>query len=344
MAYKDFAPAQILTAQEVDTYLMRQSVMSFATSTARDAAITTPVEGMVAYLEDRNTFWYYDGSAWTNLGNVMRFASAAARTTALPSPVEGMISYLQDTDELQIYNGSSWLTVVVTSDDEGFTTTGAVTAASSGVDGGITLRTWPVNGNYQSLATTNMTDFEYMVLSDGTDTFISGGSGGSTTIRGGANSTVAQLSVGTSYSEFAGRVRFPNQPAVYAHNSNSYTVTDNQTLRFDVVSINRGGHYSGTNSEFYAPVSGLYYVHCQVLTQYNSTASDMRIAVNNVRVDAYSGYSFVYGVVSSHKQGHVQGIVSLTGGQYISIKSVGTIDFYGNTTAGHSSLLIHYLG
>jgi hypothetical protein len=198
MAYKDFAPAQILTAQEVDTYLMRQSIMVFATITARDAAITTPTEGMVTYQQDTKLFSLYNGTAWASMGTALRFASAAARTSALPSPVEGMISYLQDTDELQIYNGASWLTVVVTSDDEGFTTTGAVNAVSGGVDGGLSLRTWTGNANYLSLATTSMASAEYIVVSDGTDTFVSTGAGGSVAIRPSANDSAKQLLVTSS--------------------------------------------------------------------------------------------------------------------------------------------------
>lgn len=133
MAYKDFTPAQILTASEVAVYLMRQTVMVFATATNRNAAITSPTEGMVTYQQDTKLFSFYNGTAWVDMGMVLRFASSAARSTALPSPVEGMVAYLQDTDELQIYNGSAWLTVVVTSDDEGFSTTGSITSSSGNV-------------------------------------------------------------------------------------------------------------------------------------------------------------------------------------------------------------------
>jgi hypothetical protein len=46
---------------------MNQSVIVFSNSTARSSAITSPIEGMVTYLEDTNTYQFWNGSAWTNL-------------------------------------------------------------------------------------------------------------------------------------------------------------------------------------------------------------------------------------------------------------------------------------
>lgn len=54
MAYKNFVP-DVLSSSEVQTYLMNQSVMVFANSAARAAALTAPTEGMVTYLQDTNT-------------------------------------------------------------------------------------------------------------------------------------------------------------------------------------------------------------------------------------------------------------------------------------------------
>lgn len=67
MSYKVFTAGTKLTAADVNDYLMKQAVTYFASSTARDAAITSPVEGMVAYLEDTNIYTFYNGSAWGNL-------------------------------------------------------------------------------------------------------------------------------------------------------------------------------------------------------------------------------------------------------------------------------------
>ena len=65
MPFKNFG-AEVLTSSDVDNYLMRQTVMTFATAAARDAALSGVLdEGMLCYLEDApNRFTYDDGSAW----------------------------------------------------------------------------------------------------------------------------------------------------------------------------------------------------------------------------------------------------------------------------------------
>lgn len=67
MSFKTFAVGEKLTSSDVNSYLMQQTVMYFASSAARASAITSPVEGMVAYLEDTNTYTFYNGSAWNDL-------------------------------------------------------------------------------------------------------------------------------------------------------------------------------------------------------------------------------------------------------------------------------------
>jgi hypothetical protein len=66
LGFKDFTTGEVLTAADVDGYLM-QNIWVFASAAARDAAVTSPQEGNFAYLKDTNTTTYYTGSAWTNL-------------------------------------------------------------------------------------------------------------------------------------------------------------------------------------------------------------------------------------------------------------------------------------
>lgn len=56
MGIKTFASGGVLYAADVNTYLMNQSVMTFASSSARDTAIPSPTEGMVCYLTDVNQY------------------------------------------------------------------------------------------------------------------------------------------------------------------------------------------------------------------------------------------------------------------------------------------------
>lgn len=65
--FRTFVAGEVLTAAQVNTYLMEQAVMTFADSTARDAAITSPTEGMIVFLKDSDNLVTYDGTAWTNV-------------------------------------------------------------------------------------------------------------------------------------------------------------------------------------------------------------------------------------------------------------------------------------
>ena len=66
LGFKDFTTGEVLTAADVDGYLM-QGIWVFASAAARDAAVTAPSEGNFAYLKDTNVTTYYTGSAWANL-------------------------------------------------------------------------------------------------------------------------------------------------------------------------------------------------------------------------------------------------------------------------------------
>jgi len=69
--FKTFSPGDVLTASDVNNFLMEQSVMSFADSAARTSAIGTAnfEEGMVAYLQDTKKIQVYNGTAWVDAAN-----------------------------------------------------------------------------------------------------------------------------------------------------------------------------------------------------------------------------------------------------------------------------------
>lgn len=93
--FKTFTAGSILTASDTNTYLMQQSTMVFATTTARDAAITAPSDGMMCYVNsgDANEGLYsYNGSAWRKgagwnapWGVVMNKAQTTSFTTTSTS-------------------------------------------------------------------------------------------------------------------------------------------------------------------------------------------------------------------------------------------------------------------
>jgi len=77
---KVFAANEVLTAADVNGYLMDQTVMVFADATARTAAIAAPSEGMASYLIDTSSFEIYDGSAWAGGGDITSVVAGTALT------------------------------------------------------------------------------------------------------------------------------------------------------------------------------------------------------------------------------------------------------------------------
>jgi hypothetical protein len=61
---KTFVTNTVLTAADVQDFLMDQSVMNFANATARSSAIASPTEGMVSYQNDVDILQTYNGAAW----------------------------------------------------------------------------------------------------------------------------------------------------------------------------------------------------------------------------------------------------------------------------------------
>jgi hypothetical protein len=82
MSRKVFTAGEVLAAADVNSFLMDQTVMSFAGTAARGSAIPTPTLGMYTHLEDtpaRTQFW--NGSAWVSpFGST--FITEVAFTTA----------------------------------------------------------------------------------------------------------------------------------------------------------------------------------------------------------------------------------------------------------------------
>lgn len=82
MAYKVFTNGSPLPASDLNTFLMNQSVITFSNSTARSAALTSPTEGMVTYLEDTNKLEVYTGAAWVDVNDNAAAIPKSTVTTA----------------------------------------------------------------------------------------------------------------------------------------------------------------------------------------------------------------------------------------------------------------------
>jgi hypothetical protein len=67
MARKTWAADDVLTAEDLNEYLMDQSVMVFASTGDRSGAILAPIQGMLTYRTDAGIYEYWTGSAWAEI-------------------------------------------------------------------------------------------------------------------------------------------------------------------------------------------------------------------------------------------------------------------------------------
>ena len=104
MAYKVFANGNPLLASELNENLMQQAIAVFSSASARDAAITSPVNGQFAYLTGTSALTKYNGSAWVN---------------ALPTPTISEVTTTSytidagDTGTTILVNNGSTVTITV---------------------------------------------------------------------------------------------------------------------------------------------------------------------------------------------------------------------------------------
>jgi len=66
--FRTFGAGAVLTAEQVNTFLMSQSIPVFASEAVAGSAIASPQEGQHRFLKDTDALQYYTGSAWVAAG------------------------------------------------------------------------------------------------------------------------------------------------------------------------------------------------------------------------------------------------------------------------------------
>jgi hypothetical protein len=229
LGFKDFQTGEVLTAADVDGYLM-QGIWVFANATARDAAVTSPQEGNFAYLKDTNVTTYYTGSAWTNLDTTgmtnpmtttgdMVYSSSGSTPARLGIGTAGQVLKVNSgatAPEWGAAGGASGLTLVKrasftsvadtdTTFDDVFTTTyksylvniEGIFAASSGDD-------LQIQGRYTGPNTQAATYYGY---STGID---AGGNNQSTASNNAAQLTLSDFNGSSASAPISGQLFFQN--------------------------------------------------------------------------------------------------------------------------------------
>lgn len=142
MPIKKFVDAEILTADEVNTYLMDQAVVVFENAAARDAAFSTvdpalPTRGdggRLCYLKSTAVIQYWNGTTWVDssqfttpddsITNAKVNTSAAIALSKLASGTSGQII---------VANSSGVPTYVTLSGDATISNTGVISIGANNV-------------------------------------------------------------------------------------------------------------------------------------------------------------------------------------------------------------------
>ena len=170
--FKVFAVGEVLTAADVNDYLMEQSIGIFADSTARDAQITSPIEGQFCYLADSNVLQFYNGSSWTNFigeGDITGVTAGTnlsgggtAGAVTLNLAIDSVVAFADQTASAIILKDYAETDVAITS-----ATTLAIDLAN-GNTGTITLGHNVTDIDFTNVPTNGISTFTLQVTQDGT--------------------------------------------------------------------------------------------------------------------------------------------------------------------------------
>jgi hypothetical protein len=161
--FKVFAVGEVLTAADVNDYLMEQSIGIFADSTARDAQITSPIEGQFCYLADSDVLQLYTTS-WNDFIGAGDITAVTAGTNLSGGGASGAVTLNLAIDSAVAFADQTASAIVL----KDYAETDVAVTSSSGVVS-IDL----ANGNTGSITLTeNITDIDFTnVPTNGVSTF-----------------------------------------------------------------------------------------------------------------------------------------------------------------------------
>ena len=171
--FKVFAVGEVLTAADVNDYLMEQSIGIFSNSTARDAQITSPIEGQFCYLADSNVLQFYNGSSWSDFIGEGDISSVVAGTNLSGGGVSGAVTLNLAIDSAVAFADQTASAIILKDYAETDVTvsygTDLAIDLANGNTGSVTL-TGNVSGgiDFTNVPTNGVSTFTLKVTQDGT--------------------------------------------------------------------------------------------------------------------------------------------------------------------------------
>ena len=203
--FKVFSTGEVLTAADVNDYLMEQSIGIFADSTARDAQITSPVEGQFCYLADTNELQFYNGAAWTGYIGDGDITGVTAGTNLSGGGTSGAVTLNLNIDAEVDFNDQTAKEIVLkdySEVDVAVTSTSGVIAIdmANGNTGSITLTENITDIDFTNVPTSGVSTFTLQITQDTTDRTVAINA---VTVNGGGNVT-AKTAGGAGYTMSTG--------------------------------------------------------------------------------------------------------------------------------------------
>jgi hypothetical protein len=126
-------------------------------------------------------------------------------------------------------------------------------------------------------------------------------------------------------------------------NDNTSTAV-NVKIPFDGIVYDPNNLWSKDSDEFFAPVTGVYLAHVNLMTDsssYDSGNHELRVN-GNVFSPRLRGYGVGTGQ-AQHKNANSHSMVKLQAGDRLSVVSVNASIWYGSATYAHSHVSIHLI-
>lgn len=181
LGFKTFVSGDVLTAADTNGYLM-QGVLVFTTTTARDAAITSPQEGQFAFTKDADSLFYYDGSSWVATSLAADITGVTAGTAISGGGTSGTVTVNVDVNAASTVTATSSDYILISDVTDNSTkkalisdvvATGDITAvntaANSSLAGGATSGAVSLTASVHNSTAATAASADYVLIADTDD-------------------------------------------------------------------------------------------------------------------------------------------------------------------------------